>query len=207
MRNPSGTFALTQACSTAVPPPRNDQGLRLWGDLTPVVSVKQLMADLLDPASDFIFNSVAEVSDEHGIVEVEPRTDADWERIRFGAVTLAEGAHLLKLRRPFAPAGDENDSKGENPAELSPAQIEAKVAADPVLWNAKIEALRNAGLEVLEIVKTKKSRELWSAGEDLDQACETCHREFWYPGEEARLNKLRGDLERRRALLSRPASR
>ena len=59
-----------------------------------------------------------------------------------------------------------------------------------MLWNAKIEALRNAGLEALEIVKRKDVTELWDAGENLDRACEGCHLEYWYPGEAALLRKL-----------------
>lgn len=53
----------------------------------------------------------------------------------------------------------------------------------PVEWNARIEALRNVGLEVLDIVKRKDVKELWDASENLDQACENCHRSYWYPGE------------------------
>ena len=59
-----------------------------------------------------------------------------------------------------------------------------------MLWNAKIEALRNVGLQVLDIVKRKDVKELWDAGENLDQACENCHLEYWYPGEKAFLKKL-----------------
>jgi hypothetical protein len=159
----------------------------LWGDLKPVVSVKELMRDMIDPASDFVFDAVGTVLTKGKRVEKAPKTDADWERIRIGAVTMAEGAYLLKIPRPFAPEGDENNSAGPEPAELSPAQIKAKLLADPVLWNAKIEALRNVGLEVMEIVKRKDVNELWDAGENLDQACESCHLEYWYPGERALL--------------------
>ena len=74
-------------------------------------------------------------------------------------------------------------------AELSPAQIKAKLEADPVLWNAKIEALRNVGLEVMDIVRRKDTKELWDAGENLDQACESCHLIYWYPGDKALLEK------------------
>ena len=162
----------------------------LWGDLKPVVSVKELMRDMLDPASDFVFDSIATVQTRQGTVEKLPKTDADWDRIRIGAVTLAEGAYLLKIPRPFAPPGDENNSSGPDPEELSPAQIKAKLEKDPVLWNAKIEALRNVGLEVLEIVKRKDANGLWDASENLDSACEGCHLEFWYPGEKAYLRKL-----------------
>jgi hypothetical protein len=80
--------------------------------------------------------------------------------------------------------------KGIDATELSPAQITAKLEADPVLWNAKIEALRNVGLEILEIVKKKNTEELWEAGDNLDQACETCHIQYWYPGDKALLEKV-----------------
>jgi len=175
-------------CSSPKSPPAPAPAL--WGDLKPVVSVKELMRDMIDPASDYVFGAVKSVSTRQGTVEKVPKTDEDWDRIRIGAVTLAEGIYLLKIPRPFAPEGDQNNSSGPDATELSPAQIKAKLEADPVLWNAKIEALRNVGLEVLEIVKKKKVDELWDAGGNLDQACESCHIQFWYPGDTALLEKL-----------------
>jgi len=164
--------------------------------MKPVVSVKELMRDTLDPISDNIFNAVATVVTEKGVVDTVPKTDEDWDKIRIGAVTLAEGAYLLKVPRPFAPPGYENNSTGPNPVELSPAQITAKVERDPVEWNARIEALRNVALEVLDIVKRKDVNELWNAGEDLDVACENCHRSYWYPGEDAEFyRRLRDRME------------
>ncbi len=80
--------------------------------------------------------------------------------------------------------------------ELSPAEITAKVERDPVEWNARIETLRNVALAVMEIVKKKDVDGLWDAGENLDQACENCHRSYWYPGENAEFyQKLRRRLD------------
>jgi hypothetical protein len=190
-----GVMASACSSSKAAPAPASPPVLKLWGDLKPVVSVKELMRDMIDPASDYVFDSVAIVSSKKGMTETQPKTDADWEKIRIGAVTLAEGAYLLKIPRPFAPPGDDNNSTGPDPEELSPAQIKAKLEADPVLWNAKIEALRNVGLEVLEIVKRKDVNELWDAGDNLDRACESCHVAYWYPGEAEYLKKLDRRLE------------
>jgi hypothetical protein len=168
----------------------------LWGDMKPIVSVKELMRYMIDPASDYIFDAVKIVTTKSGTVEKLPRTDEDWEKLRIGAVTLAEGVYLLKIQRPFAPAGDHNNNTtGPDATELTPDQIKAKVEHDPVLWNAKIEALRNVGLEVLEIVKTKKTDELWEASYNLDQACESCHIQYWYPGDKALLEKVDRQLE------------
>jgi hypothetical protein len=155
----------------------------LLGDMKPVVSVKELMAGMIDPIADNIFDSVWWDVTPKGIVAYAPKTDEDWEKVRVGAITLAEGVYLLKVPRPFAPPGDVNHSTGPNPPELSPTQIQAKLASDPVLWNAKIEALRNAALEVLDVVKKKDANELFEASEDLDRACEACHLEYWYPGD------------------------
>jgi hypothetical protein len=175
--------SLMAGCSSARPTSPPPGPSDLWGDMKPVVSVKELMRDMLDPIADNIFDSVRIVVDKHGTVETAPRTEEDWARIRIGGTTLAEGAYLLKVPRPFAPPGDENNSIGPEAVELSPAQILAKITRDPVEWNARIEALRNVGLQVLDIVKRKDVNELWEAGENLDIACEACHRSYWYPGE------------------------
>jgi hypothetical protein len=193
----SALVALNLSCSTSnsAPAPSRSAGGPLWGDMKPIVSVKELMADMIDPASDYVFDSIGTIITKEKTTEIQPRTDEDWAKIRAGAVMMAEGVYLLKVPRRFTPVGDENNSTGPEPEELSPAQITAKVEKDPVLWNAKIEALRNVGLEVLEIVKKKDTNALWDACEDLDSACENCHLEFWYPGERAYLSKLDRRLE------------
>ncbi len=186
---------LTSTCSSSKPVPVASTAPKLWGDLKPVVSVKELMRDMIDPLADNIFDAVGTEITAKGTVETAPKRDEDWAKVRIGAVTLAEGVYLLKIPRPFAPPGDENNSTGPDAPELSPAQIHAKLDADPVLWNAKIEALRNVGLEVLEIVQKKDVNALFEAAGDLDAACEGCHIEFWYPGEKTLLPKLRRRLE------------
>lgn len=177
------------ACSPAKapePPP-----VTYWGgDLTPVVSVKELMRDVIDPLSDNIFLAVGTRVSAKGVEEWAPKTDEDWQKVRTGAVAMAEVSYLLKVPRPFAPKGDENNSTGPDAPELSPAQILAKLQQDPVLWQAKVEVLRNVGREVLDIVERRDAVALEAASEHLDQACEGCHLEFWYPGQKALMKRL-----------------
>ena len=194
---------LLSTCSPSKPNAAQPAAPAMWGDMKPVVSVKDLMRNMIDPASDYIFDAVKVETNKSGTVERRPTTDADWERIRTGAITIAEGVYLLKVPRPFAPPGDENNSSGPEATELSPAQIKAKIETDPVLWNAKIEALRNVGLQVLEIVNRKNADELFEAGGNLDEACESCHIQFWYPGDKALLEKVDRGL---RDLYERPGS-
>src|SRR6185295_2043523 len=93
----------------SAPAPRAPSPAALLGDMKAVVSVKELMADMIDPLADNIFDAVRWDSGPQGMEEHRPRTDEDWEKVSVGAVTLAEGIYLLKVPRPFAPAGDENN--------------------------------------------------------------------------------------------------
>jgi len=172
------------SCSSpkpAAPPPAANPLGRT--EMKGVVSVKEFMKYTIDPISDNIFDAVTYESTKKGVVEVFPKTDEDWEKVKVGAVTLAEAIYLLKLPRKWAPPGDVNNSTGPNPPELSPDQIQAKVDKDPVLWDAKIEALRNVALSVMDTADKRDVQELFEVGETLDKACEACHLEYWYPGD------------------------
>jgi cytochrome c556 len=173
------------ACSSAKPSDSPAAAAPAAPVMKAVVSVKELMRFTIDPIADNIFDAVMWDITKKGVVETKPRNEEDWEKVKIGAVTLAEAIYLLKVPRPFAPAGDVNKSTGPNPPELSPAQIKEKVDKDPVLWEAKIEALRNAAKEVMEIADKKDADALFEASADLDMACEACHLEYWYPGDRA----------------------
>jgi hypothetical protein len=174
---------VASSCSSpkpTAPPPANAPGRT---EMKAVVSVKELMRYTIDPLSDNIFDAVTYDATKKGVVETFPKTDEDWERVKIGAVTLAEAIYLLKLPRPWTPPGDVNNSTGPNPPELSPTQIQAKLDADPVLWDAKIQALRNVAMSVMDVADKRDVKELFELSETLDKACESCHLEYWYPGD------------------------
>jgi len=150
---------------------------------TPVLSVKELMEHIVDPIADWVFDAaVIEVNDK-GIVQTMPLTDEDWLKVERGALILAESANLLKMPRMMAPEGDKRRKESPGGPELTPAEIEAKVKQDPALWNTSADTLRVAALESLALIKTRDVQGLFDAGDKIDKACESCHLEFWYPGD------------------------
>jgi cytochrome c556 len=151
--------------------------------IKPIVTIKELMENIIDPIADNVFDAVGVDVSAKGVVETKPVTDDDWAKVRQGAVTLAEGSNLLKMPRPVAPPGDKNNSNGPNAPELSPEQIQFKIDGDRALWNKHVDELRDEALKVLEIVKSKDADSLFQAGSRIDKACENCHLEYWYPGD------------------------
>ena len=154
-------------------------------DLTPVASVHELMRDIVDPISDLIFDAVGTEVTATGVVQAEPKTDEDWAKVRQGAMTLAESANLLKMPRKMVPDGYVVDPvlRGPTAPELAPDAITAKIAANRVLWDKFADGMRDEAIKVLAIVETKDTARLFEAGSDLDAVCETCHLEYFYPGD------------------------
>jgi len=189
-----GMLALPSCTSKPVPATTTSS------DLTPYVSIKELMESIIDPIADNIFDAVGSDVSAKGVVETRPVTDEDWAKVRQGAVTLAESSNLLKMPRRVAPPGDRNKSVGPNAPELSPEEIQARIDGNRALWNKHANQLRDDALKVLEIVKTKNVEALFDAGSDIDRACENCHLEYWYPGDK----KAVLEDERQRARFTAP---
>lgn len=65
----------------------------------PEASVRDYMVQEVQPTADIYWKSVQYVSDEEGMHEVFPRTDAEWDDVRQAAVRLREiGAELKEPR-------------------------------------------------------------------------------------------------------------
>ena len=169
--------------------------------MTPVLTVKELMEHIVDPQADYVFDAVSVDVGPNGVVETTPTTDEDWTRIERGAWVLAESSNLLKLPRKMAPDHLKRPG-GPGAPELSPQEIEAKVQANPQLWNSHADALRDEAVKIIAIVKARDADKLFDAGSALDMACEGCHLDFWYPGDREAVLKNR----RSKAYIDKPAA-
>jgi hypothetical protein len=141
-------------------------------------TVKELMDSIVDPSSDAIWGSVEVVATLEGTVEKQPKTDDDWKTLRRHAVSLIEASNLLLMpgRRVARPGEKAEDAR----VDLQPEEIEARIAQDRSVWVSHAHTLQEAALETLEAIDARSVKALVDTGETLDQACETCHKTYWY---------------------------
>jgi hypothetical protein len=177
-----------QQCTSSAPQEPAAPAPAPGSELTPTVSIRELMTYMIDPLSDNVFEAVGSDVTDKGVVEFRPTTDEDWAKVRQGAIVLAEGSNLLKIPRDVAP---QEDFVSKNPGELSPAEIHKKIDGSRGLWNSFADGMRNEALAVLEIVEARDADKLFDAGSRIDVACETCHLEFYYPGDKEAVLKDR----------------
>ncbi len=142
-------------------------------------SIEEIMESIVMPAAQAVWDSVAVNVTEKGIIETKPQTDEDWERLRWQAVTLVEATNLLIVpgRRAAHPG-----AKSENPgAELEPEQIQALIGKQRPSFVAHAHVLHEAAMSAVRAIDARSIDGISEAGGTIDEACESCHLQFWYP--------------------------
>ena len=152
--------------------------------MTPVGTVKEIMKGIVDPSSKEIWDSVGTESGPKGLIERSPKTDEEWAKIEGDALLLAEVANLLKMPGRHVALPEQANQKSQPDApELTPVQIEEKIAKDRAAWEKKADALAVTALKARAAAKAHDKDGLLNVGEEVDNACESCHLVYWYPDE------------------------
>jgi cytochrome c556 len=147
----------------------------------PEHTIKDLMLNIVDTNADVVWLSVTTVASDKGLIETRPKNDAEWARVRQGAVTLAEAANLLMIPgRHVARPGEKSVTPG---VELEPSEMEELINKDRESFYRHAKALYDAAMLAVDAIDKKDADRVFEVGENIDQACEQCHRSYWYPNE------------------------
>ena len=147
-------------------------------------SIQELMLSVVDPTGDALWDSVSVSITSAGSKETRPRTAEDWLKVRDKALLLAESGNLLKIPRRVGPVKPIPGLKPETPGpdDLSPAQVEILLKNNRAPFNAFAQKLTDAALVALRAADARNVDGMYEAGDAIDQACENCHLNYWYPG-------------------------
>jgi hypothetical protein len=151
--------------------------------MKPIAGVQDIMADMIDPAADFLWESVSSTETAAGIEEKQPRTDGEWKAVRRQAIILTESANLLMMDgRHVAREGKALEDHG-TPGNLTAAESQQAIDANRAQFIAFAQALHDVGATMLKATDDRNPQAMVDAGDTMDQVCEGCHLKFWYPGQ------------------------
>jgi len=142
-------------------------------------TIKEIMDSMVDPSGEFLFESVQEISDEHGITEKAPQTEEEWAEVRRRAVTLLESPNLLVM--PGRRVAQANEKPDRQEIELAPERIQQLIDGDRVSFVSRAKDLQGAATMALKAIDSRNKKGLLDALTTLDKACENCHLQYWYP--------------------------
>jgi hypothetical protein len=149
------------------------------GDFMPDATIAEVMESIVMPAAQGLWDAVAVNVTTEGIIEDIPETDEEWEMVRWEAVALAEATNLLVIRgrRVDAP-GVESEYPD---VELGPDEIQKLLEQNWAAWVAHARVLHQVALQTVDVVDAHDVDGLTEIGGTIDEACESCHLQFWYP--------------------------
>lgn len=115
------------------------------------LSVKELMASILDPNADVVWESVGTIVTKEGEFEKAPQTDEEWNEIRAAAVTLVESGNLLLL--PTRTGGNTD-------------------------WVTRTQAMIAQSKLMVKAIDERNKEAVFNVGADLYDSCVACHKQF-----------------------------
>ena len=148
----------------------------VWAARGPA-TIKDIMHSMVDPSGDFLFQSVQTIADEHGIREIAPHTDGEWENVRERLMVLVEAPNLLQGRRAARPTDRSKNPQVEN----QPEEIQELLNADPSTFIRRAQKLQDVASVAMKAVDAKDKDALLLGLDGIDKACESCHLRYWYP--------------------------
>jgi hypothetical protein len=149
------------------------------GEYRLTATIKDLMDAEVDYNADWLWDAVSTETSAQGVTDRRPKTDDDWKEARYHAIGLLEATNLLQMPgRAVAKSGE----KSENPGiEEGPEEIKALMDADRASWVKYTHGLYDATKLMLDAIDKKDADQMLDLGDQLDQACEDCHKHYWYP--------------------------
>ena len=115
------------------------------------LDVQEIMALVLEPASDILWDSGGWVLDASGYEELYPTTDEGWDYVRAQAAIVVESGNMLALPG----RAEDNDA-----------------------WMIYAEGLSEAGILAMEAAATKNEEDFFQAGAQLYSVCTACHQAY-----------------------------
>jgi|TARA_B100000686_G_C16585609_1_gene860515 hypothetical protein len=114
--------------------------------------VHDLMAYVLDPAAEAIWDSAGFVITEEGETNLAPTNQEGWDKVKHGAKVISESSYLLSM---------------------------PERAVDQAQWVALSMALKGMGEKAFKAAENEDSEALFEIGAELYQLCVACHQIYW----------------------------
>jgi cytochrome c556 len=156
-----------------------------------VLDVRQTMQAGVNAATMEIWDVGNNAMDDAGGIDPEQMSPERWAQLETAAQSLKDIALAMHDADGFIAASPENTPEEGEPGAVSMADVQRYIDADPDGFRAAAQGLADhAGL----LVDAAQGRDAKAAGglvAQLDQVCEVCHAQFWYPDQQQNAVALR----------------
>ena len=109
------------------------------------------MASVVEPSADEFWDSVGWIDDAQGTIEIEPKTQEEWDAVRNHAYVVAESGNLMMMPSRAKDAGE---------------------------WMRLSAALIDAGQKGIRAAESHNKQAVFDSGAEIYEACTNCHAKY-----------------------------
>lgn len=147
----------------------------------PKTTVQQFMEDKVNPAGEFLFHSVEQVSDAKGVRFRAPETSEEWKKVSDALTVLQNAPDVLTIKGlKAAPPNFKSEHPG---VESPPAWIQQAIDSHRDDFDKRALRLRAAADKAAAAAQAHDAHALYQSLDGIDKACESCHLHYFYPND------------------------
>jgi hypothetical protein len=154
----------------------------------PGPNLHDLMKNIVAVQTQVIWDVGNNAQDDKGNPDASKLKAADWSKaadaagqVKAAALTLAKAPHVMA-----AAPGQKIDGEGKTPGAYGAKQVQKAIDANPKVLQAFAQQLSASMDELVVAARAKDAKKFFDVSGRLDEECEGCHTQFWYPDEKGK---------------------
>ena len=144
-------------------------------------TLKTAMTNVVDPQAQILWNASNKTYKEDGSTDPTRLSEADWMAVLGAGEKLQAQANAWASTRIVVAAPREKIRDEGNPGASNSMQVQKYIDADRQGFSAFAKLLAANAAQFVAASKRRDAAKLAEASGELEELCEACHREFWYP--------------------------
>jgi len=152
----------------------------------PAPTIQMAMKTVVAPQAQILWDVGNEAMDDNGTPDAKRLTAAQWAQLAAAGQKVKDMSLALAMAQNIKVVGPGAAIQGEgDPNSSSAAQVQGFVDADPAGFVEHSRKLAAAADDFVVAAKARDAAKLGLASGNLDQVCEDCHMQYWYPQQNA----------------------
>jgi hypothetical protein len=145
-------------------------------------NLHRTMKEVVAPQAQALWDVGNNAMDDEGKADASKIKAADWTKLAGAAQKMKDAATTLAgAKTIIAVAPGEKLQDDGTPGASSPVDIQNRIDGDRAAFNDHATKLAQISEEFLAAAKAHDGVKLTAASGRLDEVCEACHVQFWYP--------------------------
>jgi cytochrome c556 len=152
------------------------------GNSSTAPNLRDLMKNVVAVQSQIIWDIGNHAQDDQGNLDPKKMKPTDWsaivsagDKVKQAAQTLVVADHVM-----VAAPGQKLQDEG-NAGAFDAKAVQRTIDADPKAFNAFAKLLAATMDEIAAAARAKDAAKVADVSNRLDEICEACHTQFWYP--------------------------